>query len=103
MAQTVPVAKEMNRAARHHEIMAELENEMTDEENKQKYLEEIKRLRGHIDPTDAAMTFFMVRDWEYTKQAGLDGLCWMVGSVYVVKSDAVWLLDTLEKHIKETT
>ena len=52
-------------------------------------------------PVTITLIAFMVRDWEYTKSAGLHDLAWaMCRDAYVSKNDALFLLDELEKHIK---
>lgn len=68
-----------------------------------KYLDEINRLREKLNGNeynDPSLTLFIVRDWEYTRDAGLDGVCWMASTNIITKNDALWVLEEIEKHIK---
>ena len=71
-------------------------------EEKEKYLGYITKYKnGETIVRDPQLIAFMVRDWEYTKSAGLHDLAWaMCRDAYVSKNDALFLLDELEKHIK---
>lgn len=88
---------DIRRAAHHHLVMAELENEM-----QINWREEIDKIRHMVD-SDPSLFAFCVRDWDITEQAGLRDLAWVLArdDSYATRNDAKGLLDHLEAYLNK--